>query len=84
MRFIPSGGLKDGRATKDRIDSRKSRAVRSIAVFEIFLDPSPHGTLARPCAGRRTLRIPAKTPTRQPKTNLADFRDAGRVQIASR
>jgi hypothetical protein len=41
MQFIPSSGLKGGRATKDRLDSRKSRAVRSIAVFWDLPSPIP-------------------------------------------
>lgn len=61
MQFIPSSGLKGGRAAKDRLDSRKSRAVRSIAVFGIFLRRSPTPDLTRPPATEEFRELSGKT-----------------------
>jgi hypothetical protein len=66
MLIIPSGGLKGGRAIQDRLDSRKSRAVRSIAVFEIFLDRAPKADFDHPPSDRNSAILWEKPETNGP------------------
>lgn len=63
MLLIPSGGLDGGRVFQDRLDSRKSRVVRSIAVFQVFLPEPQNLDSSPPSSGKNPANCRGKHET---------------------